>query len=108
MAPRSCSGTSLATTSTSEIQKAQARFVELQWRMSAETEHLEKLLEPSVADEAQVLEQIDRTLTVEREIKRIQVALLIRIKNTLTPPQQAKLAELRSGNNGKEMVFHVF
>jgi Spy/CpxP family protein refolding chaperone len=93
---------------TSEIQKAQAKFVEIQWRMSAEAEHLQKLLEPSVADEARVLEQIDRTLAVEREIKRVQVTLLIRIKNTLTPSQQAKLADLRNGSNGKEISVHLF
>jgi hypothetical protein len=77
---------------TSEIQKAQARFVEIQWRMSAEAEHLEKL----------------RTLAVEREIKRVQVALLIRIKNALTASQQAKLAELRDGNNGQRPSWHIF
>lgn len=85
-------------TITNEIQKAQARFVELQWKMSAETERLQTLLQPPVTDEAQVLEQIDRTLAVEREIKRIQVALLVRIKNTLTPSQQAKLAEWRESS----------
>jgi Spy/CpxP family protein refolding chaperone len=95
------------TSITSEIQKAQARFVEIQWRMSAEAEHLEKLLEPPVADEARVLEQIDRTLAVEREIKRVQVALLIRIKNTLTASQQAKLAELRNGN-GQRPSWNFF
>jgi Spy/CpxP family protein refolding chaperone len=83
----------------SEIQKAQARFIELQWKMSAETERLKALLEPPVADETKVLEQIDRTLAVEREIKRVQVALLVRIKNTLTPSQQAKLTELRDNGN---------
>jgi Spy/CpxP family protein refolding chaperone len=82
---------------TSEIEKAQSKFVALQWRMSQETEHLAKLVEPSVVDEASVLEQVDRTLAVERDIKRAQVALLVRIKNTLTPAQQAKLAELRDG-----------
>ena len=87
----------------SEIQKAQARFVELQWKMSAETERLKTLLAPSVVDEAQVLEQIDRTLAVEREIKRIQVALLVRIKNTLTPSQQAKLAELRDNSAARQV-----
>jgi len=33
---------------------------------------------------------------VEREIKRGQVAFLIRLKNKLTPEQQAKLEDLRS------------
>ena len=92
---------------TSEIQKAQARFVELQWKMSAETERLKTLLGPPVVDEAKVLEQIDRTLAVEREIKRIQVTLLVRIKNTLTPSQQAKLAELRDTNPAKQTHFRL-
>jgi Spy/CpxP family protein refolding chaperone len=101
---------------TSEIQKAQARFVELQWKMSAETERLKTLLAAPVVNEAQVLEQIDRTLAVEREIKRIQVALLVRIKNTLTPSQQATLAELRdnsyanssaSPNPGRQAHFRL-
>ena len=83
------------TTITSEIQKAQAKFVELQWKMSDETQHLATLLQPSVVNEAAVLEQVDRTLAVEREIKRVQVALLVRIKNALTASQQAKLTELR-------------
>jgi Spy/CpxP family protein refolding chaperone len=87
---------------TSEIQKAQARFVELQWKMSAETERLKALLGPPVVDEARVLEQVDRTLAVEREVKRIQVALLVRIKNTLTPSQQATLAELRDNSYAKQ------
>ncbi|AHG88946.1 Heavy-metal resistance protein [Gemmatirosa kalamazoonensis] len=80
-----------------ELQQAQAKFVELQWRMSAEAERLAKLLQPTTVNEAQALEQIDRTLAVEREIKRAQVALLIRIKNVLTTQQQAKLAALRRG-----------
>ncbi|HTD59591.1 MAG TPA: hypothetical protein VK679_03010 [Gemmatimonadaceae bacterium] len=92
---------------TSEIQKAQARFVELQWKMSAETERLKTLLGPPVVDEAKVLEQIDRTLAVEREIKRIQVALLVRIKNTLTPSQQSKLAELRDNDHARQTRFRL-
>ena len=80
-----------------ELQQAQTKFVELQWRMSAEAERLAKLLQPTTVNEAQALEQIDRTLAVEREIKRAQVALLIRIKNVLTAQQQAKLATLRRG-----------
>lgn len=82
-------------TITNEMQNAQARFVELQWKMSGELERLQTLLKPPAADEAQVLEQIDRTLAVEREIRRTQVALLVRIKNTLTPSQQATLVALR-------------
>ena len=46
--------------------------------------------------EAQVLEEVDRILNLERKIKKAQISLMVRIKNTLTPQQQAKLAEIRS------------
>jgi hypothetical protein len=49
-------------------------------------------------DETQVLEEVDRILALEREMKRTQISLMVRIKNTLTPAQQAKLMEIRSRN----------
>jgi Spy/CpxP family protein refolding chaperone len=77
------------------IQQAQTRFVDAQWKISAEGEKLARLLQTPTVDEKQVLEQVDRILDIEREVKRAQMGLMVRIKNTLTPPQQAKLRELR-------------
>ena len=77
------------------IQQAQERFTEVQWKLSAETERLGKLLRGERVDEAQVLEQVDRVLSLEREMKRAQITLLVRVKNALTPAQQARLAALR-------------
>lgn len=79
----------------SAIQQAQTKFVDVQWKLSAEGEKLGRLLQAAAPDETQVLEQVDRILGLEREMKRAQVALMVRIKNTLTPAQQAKLRELR-------------
>ena len=42
-------------------------------------------------DEQQAVAQLEKVLAVEREIKRGQVAFMIRLKNKLTPEQQAKL-----------------
>jgi TonB-dependent SusC/RagA subfamily outer membrane receptor len=81
----------------SELQQSQATFVELQWKLSSESEQLEALLQASPVNEQAALAQIDRVLAAEREIKRVQVGMLIRIRNTLTPQQQAKLTELRGG-----------
>ena len=78
-----------------EVQQAQAKFTDLQWRLSAETERLDAILREPVLREQQVLEQVDRVLALERDLKRTKIALLVRIKNTLTPEQQAKLAALR-------------
>jgi Spy/CpxP family protein refolding chaperone len=78
-----------------EIQKAQAKFVDMQWDMQAEREKLVVLLKARPVDEGAVLAQVDKVLDREREIKKTQLSLLIRIKNQLTPAQQDKLTELR-------------
>ena len=80
---------------TSAIQQAQAKFMDGQWKLSAEGEKMGRLLQGTQVDETQVLDEVDRILNLEREIKKAQVSLMVRIKNTLTAPQQAKLAEIR-------------
>jgi Spy/CpxP family protein refolding chaperone len=77
-----------------EVQKVQPRFLDLQFDMQSEGEKLTRLLRESRVDEARVLAEIDRILGIEKDIKRMQVTLLVRIKNVLTPAQQAKLDEL--------------
>ncbi len=59
-------------------------------------EALVALLKQSSADESQVMSQLDKVLSSEREIKRTQISLLVRIKNKLTPDQQAHLQRLRA------------
>ena len=78
-----------------EIQKAQAKFLEMQWDMESEKEKLVLLLKAQPVDERAVLTQLNRVLDREREIKKTQISLLVRIKNHLTAEQQTKLAELR-------------
>ena len=81
---------------TSVIQQAQTKFMDTQWKLSAEGEKMGRLLQGPQVDEAAVLDEVDRILNLEREIKRAQVGLMVRIKNMLTPAQQAKLSEIRS------------
>ena len=80
---------------TSAIQQAQSKFMDTQWKMSAEGEKMGRLLQGTQVDEAAVLDEVDRILNLEREIKKAQISLMVRIKNTLTAQQQAKLAEIR-------------
>lgn len=79
-----------------EIRQAQLKFTELQWKLQDEMEKMLSLVKQTHPDEQQVLAQLDRVLSAEREVKREQITLLVRIKNKLTPEQQAKLAELRN------------
>jgi len=77
------------------MKDAQSKFLDTQWQLSAEGEKLAKLLQGATVDETQVLEQVDHILTLEREMKRAQITLMVRIKNALTPAQQQKLRDLR-------------
>jgi Spy/CpxP family protein refolding chaperone len=79
-----------------EIQKAQSRFTELQWQLQDNMEALVTSLKQSPVDETQVLGLLDKVLNAEREIKRTQIGLLVRIRNKLTPEQQARLQKLRA------------
>ena len=78
-----------------EVLKAQTRFTELQWQLQDAMEGLVGLLKQSKADEAQVAAQLDKVLASERDIKRAQISLLVRIKNNLTEEQQYRLQALR-------------
>jgi Spy/CpxP family protein refolding chaperone len=46
-------------------------------------------------NEAQALAQLDKVLDIEREIKRLHIALAVRLKNRLTPEQQEQLHKMR-------------
>lgn len=78
-----------------ESIKASTRFNELQWQMQDEMETMSALMKNTVIDEQQAIAQLDKVLSIEREVKRTQLGLSIRIKNKLTAEQQMKLHELR-------------
>jgi Spy/CpxP family protein refolding chaperone len=80
----------------SEILKAQTAFTELQWKLQDEMEKLLGLVRQQPADERRSLAQLDRVLAEEREVKRAQVTLMLRIRNALRTEQVAKLKELQA------------
>jgi len=77
-----------------EVQKAQSKFLDLQLDIQTEMETMVRLVKENKVDESKVLAQLDKVLALEKEIKKTQISLLVRIKNTLTPTQQAKLSEM--------------
>ena len=79
-----------------QVQKAQAQATDAQFDLQGESQKLVRLLQARPVDETAVLAQVDKVLALERQVKRAQILLLVRIKNLLTEPQQAKLAELRA------------
>jgi len=86
----------------SEVLKAQTHFTELQFQLQDAMETLSGLLKENPVEEAQVLVQLDKVLNAEREVKRTQITLMVRIKNKLTAEQQSRLRQLRSESPGQQ------
>jgi len=80
----------------SELTQAQTHFADLQWKLQGEMERLVSMLKQPKVDERAAVAQLDTVLSAERDIKRMQVALLIRIKNHLSPEQQVQLREIQN------------
>lgn len=85
----------------SEMLKAQSRFTDLQWQLQTEVETMASLLKQDKADEQQVLSQLEKILNLERDVKKTQITLVVRIKNKLTPEQQAELREIKRSQKTK-------
>ena len=73
----------------------QRQLVDLQWKLDGETEALGKLLSADHVDEAAALAKFEAVTALEQQVKRVNFALLVRIKNALDPKQQEKLRALR-------------
>jgi TonB-dependent SusC/RagA subfamily outer membrane receptor len=70
-------------------------LVDTQFKLALAGEKIRNALARATVDEAAVLQQIDEMLALEREVKRAQMTLLVRIKNQLTPEQRAQLDKLK-------------
>ncbi|MFL6263369.1 MAG: Spy/CpxP family protein refolding chaperone [Thermoanaerobaculia bacterium] len=79
-----------------QVQKAQTQATDAQFDLQGESQKLVRLLQARPVDETAVLAQVDKVLALERQVKRTQILLLVRIKNLLTEAQQARLSELRN------------
>ena len=85
------------TTITREISRMQSEAVDVQWRMSDDSQKLIDLLQRSPVSETEVLATIDRITSAEALVKKAQLTMLIRIRNALTDDQQSLLRGLRGG-----------
>ena len=82
------------------IKKAQVELVPLQMDMAEPALELVEMIEGVKVDEAGALAKADKMLKIENEVKRVQMSLLIRIKNLLTKDQQDRLRAIRAGGRG--------
>ena len=78
-----------------ELKAAQTALAPLQVDMTSPAMELQELVDAPRVDESRALAMVDQVLKIENEVKKRQVMLIVRIKNLLTPEQQAKLRAIR-------------
>jgi Spy/CpxP family protein refolding chaperone len=83
-----------------EINKTSTVFNDLQWQLQDAMEALRDTMKTDQINEQLALAQLDKVLNAEREIKKLHMALAIRIKNNLTAEQVQKLMNLNRRGDG--------
>ena len=78
-----------------EIKTTQSDITDIHWQIQKEVQILSQMLDKSEIDEEKTLSHVDRLLSIENKMKKINMGLLIRIKNILTTDQIEKLSELK-------------
>ena len=83
---------------TKELDTSQAELVKLQWELQSEKDKLVKILDDARVDESKSRQGAAALMQRENAIKAVHLALLVRIKNTLTPAQQEMLRSARASD----------
>jgi Spy/CpxP family protein refolding chaperone len=79
-----------------EVQGATSKFTALRWDLLDGLQKLVAMVEDQQMEEDQLMAQLDKVLDLEREVKRAQLSLAVRIRKTLDSEQLEKLEELRA------------
>ncbi len=77
------------------VVDVQSNVAEHEWDIAEAYQNIMAELDKSPIDEAQVLEYVDAALRAENEVKKLQVAMLVQLKNLLTDEQIAHLESVR-------------
>lgn len=85
------------------------QFNSLKWDLDAAQLALKKELALTVVNEKASLEQMEKILDIEHQIKKLRLGMLIKVKNTLTQKQHTTLKELRTNNdlNGSSFTTSI-
>jgi Spy/CpxP family protein refolding chaperone len=75
------------------LENVRRQMQELQERANTATGHLATLLSSDKVDEDAALKQLDDIVAIERDQKRLNLALMIQLRNELTPEQRQAAAK---------------
>ncbi len=77
------------------LNETHSRTLDIETDLRRAVEKLRNAIAPPRVDEGAALGLADQVMRLETEMKKLQLGMLIRLKNLLTPEQQEKLRELR-------------
>lgn len=75
-------------------QEAQAEFTSLRWDLQDGLQELRGMVEEKEKEQV-LLDQLDRVLDLERQVKRAQLLLAVRIRGILTEEQVEMLQQMK-------------
>ena len=78
-----------------DMQGLQRRLISEQDQMQDARADLIAALRAEPANETRVLAALDTVLNIERDVKRLQLQALVRLRDGLTPAQRARLNDIR-------------
>jgi hypothetical protein len=77
-----------------QTQEATVEFTSLRWDLQDGLQELREMVKRNEKEQV-LLEQLDRVLDLERQVKRAQLLLAVRIRSTLTEEQVEMLQEMK-------------
>lgn len=86
----------------SAVSSMQEKMNGLREQMEHQRDELAEAVKGEKIDSDKALEAADGMMKLESQVKRLQLQMLIKIKNSLTPEQQAKLREMRGKVSGAQ------
>jgi len=87
-----------------ELRNTQSAVFDLRWQMKDESELLAEMLQARPIDQAGVLNQADKVMGLEQEVKRTHLAMLVRLKNMMNDTQLVQLQEYRASWTPKDKL----
>jgi len=84
------------------IEQLQSRAVRMQWQLKEQVQELRATLARPRVDQDRAIDQLNRVLETEKNIKQAHLEMLIRIKNVLRPDQQQRLEQLRNASTSRQ------
>lgn len=77
------------------VVEVQGNVAEHEWDLREAYQRVMSDLDESPVDEDRVMENVERALLAENEVKKLQVAMLIRLRNLLTDEQMEYLQSVQ-------------